>query len=451
MRRSPLLLSAVAFLFLGCVAHEKVADKAALTGDWKTAEREYAQALRGNPKDKAAVQAKWQDARARAIEGAQRKAQACSVGQDWECAYGEAQYVLALDPGDASMAALKRDAAREVGHLRIRRAGEELQRGQLPYAMELVESVRGITSDPGVEAEARRFVPVVTRAAVADADRFRAARQYPQAIDLLTRAARLDANLTPRLQAAQAEFEGWKDAEAERLTREGDGLLGGRRFAEAHARYQQALAIRPQWRAAPLARYAALLAEGEEAIGRRDFPRAERVYREAVQSPVETGYAREALERVQLRTYAVELRFVKVRPGGPQGPIVVTILLPDGRSVQTAPQRAGRRAHFDARFVVAANAYDDRAVSARVFRLPEREGANDPPFDLGTVRFALSDLLGRGALTLENGVVDEARFEIAPTPLPAGALSGLVPVSAAAAPPSPPSPPPPPPPPPRRK
>ena len=170
--------------------------------------------------------------------------------------------------------------------------------------------------------------------------------------------------------------------------------------------------------------------------------RAERVYREAVQSPVETGYAREALERVQLRNYAVELRFVKVRPGGPRGPIAVTLVLPDGRSVQTPPHRAGRRAHLDARFVVTANAYDDRPVSARVFRLPEREGANDPPFDLGTVRFALSDLLGRGALTLESGVVDEVRFEIAPTALPAGELFGLVPVPAAA---------PPPPPPPRRK
>lgn len=426
MRRSLHVLPVLALLFAGCVAHEKVGDKAALTGNWKIAEREYARALQDNPKDKAAVQAKWQDARARAIDGAQRTAQACMVGQDWECAYSEAQYVLGLDPGDAGMAAVKRDAAREVGRLRLRRAGEEFNRGQLPAAMELVESARGVTDDPGVEAEARRFVPVVTRAAVADADRFRAARQYPEAIDLLTRAVRLDPNLTPRLQAAQAEYEGWKDAEAERLTREGDGLLGARRFAEAKARYDQAVSIRPQWRAAPLARYAGLLAEGEEAIGRRDFPRAERVYREAVQSPVETGYAREALERVQLRNYAVELRFVKVRPGGPQGPIVVTVRLPDGRLVQTLPQRSGRFTRLDARFVVTANAYDDRPVSARVFRLPEREGANDPPFDLGNVRFAVSDLLDRGALSLENGVVDEVRLEIAPTPLPAGDLRGLV-------------------------
>ncbi|HYD43310.1 MAG TPA: hypothetical protein VEB43_20925 [Anaeromyxobacter sp.] len=448
MRRSPLALALLSLVIVmpGCVAHEKVGDKAALTGNWKVAEREYAEALRRNPKDKAAVQAKWQDARARAIDGAQRAAQACMVGQDWECAYAEASYVLGLDPGDASMAAVKRDAAREVGSLRLRRASEELDRGQLPHAMELVESARGVTDDPGVEAQARRFIPVVTRAAAADAERFRAARQFPQAIDLLTRAVRLDPNLTPRLQAAQAEYELWKDAEAERITREGDGLLAARRFAEAKARYDAALAIRPQWRAAPLARYAGLLAEGEEAIGRRDFARAERVYREAVQSPVETGYARDALERVQLRNYSVELRAVKVRPGGPQGPIVVTVRLPDGRSVQTLPQRAGRFVRLDARFVVAANAYDDRPVSARVFRLPEREGSNDPPFDLGTVRFALSDLLGRGALSLENGVVDELRVEIAPTHAPAGDLRGLVPVPDA-----PPPRPPPPPPPPRRE
>jgi hypothetical protein len=449
VRRSSLVVSVLTLLFLACVAHEKVAEKAALTGDWKTAEREYAAALRGNPKDKAAVQAKWQEARARAIEGSQRAAQACMVGQDWECAYVEAQYVLGLDPGDMGMAAVKRDAAREVGYLHLRRAADELGRGQIPQAMELVESARGITDDPGVEAEARRFIPAVTRAAVVDADRFRAVQQYPQAIDLLTRAVRLDPNLTPRLQMAKMEYESWKDAEAVRLIREGDGLLAARRFAEAKARYDQALALRPvNIRVDNLARYAGLLAAGEEAVAVRDFARAERAYDEATRVPfIDTGYARAALDRVQRRNYAVELRFVKVRPGGPQGPIVVTVLLPDGRSVQTLPQPSGRRAHLDASFVVTANVYDDRPVSARVFRLPERHGSNDPPFDLGTVHFALSELLDRGTLSLDNGVVDEVRFEIRPTQAPTGELRGLVPV--ADAPPPPPRNPPPPPP--RRK
>ena len=173
MRRSPLVFTLLAVLLVlgcvACVAHEKVGDKAALTGNWKVAEREYAEALRGKPKDRAAVQAKWQDARARAIAEAQRTAEACMAGHDWECAYGEASYVLGLDPGDAAMAALRRDAAREVGHLRLRRAGEALDRGQIPHAMELVEAAREITDDPGVEDDARRFVPAVTRAAVLDA------------------------------------------------------------------------------------------------------------------------------------------------------------------------------------------------------------------------------------------------------------------------------------------
>jgi tetratricopeptide (TPR) repeat protein len=438
------LVLSVALLLSACIAHEKVADQAALTGDWKTAEREYAQALRDGPKDKAAVQAKWQDARARAINASQRKAQACMVGQDWECALAEAQYVLALDPGDAQMAAVRRDAAREAARARLRRAGDALDAGQLPQAMELTESARAATDDAGVQAEVRRFIPAVTRAAISDADRFRAARQYPQAIDLLARAARLDPALAPRLDAVRGEYESWKDAEAERLTREGDGLLSAHRFADARARYDQALSIRPQSRAAPLSQYAGLLAEGEEAIAHRDFARAERLYRDAAQSPVDDGYARAALERVQLRTWAVQVKFVKVRPGGPQGPLVVTLRLPDGRSVQTLPQRSGRFTRLDAIFVVPTNAYDDRPVTARVFRLPEREGSDERPWDLGTVTFPLSDLVARGALSLDGGVVDELRFEASPTPFPAGDLRGLVPVPDAPLPP-------PPPPPPRRK
>jgi hypothetical protein len=446
VRRLPPVLSVLAVLLLvaGCVAHEKVADKAASTGDWKTAEREYAQALRGDPKDRRAVEAKWREARAQAITEAQRKAQACMVGQDWDCALYEAQYVLGLDPGDVTMAAVKRDAGREAARARVRRAGEALDRGETVRAMDLLEQARAASDDPGVAAEARALVPAVTQAAVADADGFRAARQYPQAIDLLSRAARLDPGLTQRLQYVQAEYEGWKDAEAERLTREGDELLRARRFPEAKIRYDQALAIRPQWRAAPMAHYAGLLAQGEDAVAHRDFPRAERIYRDASASPAERsfGFAYDALERVRLRTWAVILRDVRVRPGGPSGPLVVSVRLPDGRSAQTVPQRAGRGLRLDASFVVAANAYDDRPVSARVFRLNERAGADGPPFDLGTVSFRLSDLLARGRLSLENGAVDELRFEIVPTQLGDGELRGLVPV--VDAPPAPPAPPPPP-------
>jgi tetratricopeptide (TPR) repeat protein len=437
MRRSRIALAVIALLFTGCVAHEKVADKAASTGDWKTAEREYAEALRHDPKDKAAVQAKWHDARAHAITEAQRHAQACMVGRDWECALEESSYVLGLDPGDAGMAAVRRDAAREVGRQRVRDAAAAYDRGESGQAMALLAAAREVTNDPGVEAEVRRWIPPVTRAAAADADRYRDAHQYLQAIDLLTRATRLEPGYGGQLQAVQAEYEQWKDLEAERLTREGDGFLRARQWREAQARFQQAATLRPQGRAATLARYADLMGDGEEALSRRDFGRAERSYREAAESPADHGLAREALERVRVRPWAVVVRSVRIRPGGPRGPMVVVVRMPDGRSAQTEP-RDGARAYLEGTFVVLGNAYDDRVVSARVLRMA---GPGAPPFDLGTVSFRISEVIGRGPLALENGAVDELRVEAAPTELPVGELRGLALVSDAPAPPPPPPPP----------
>lgn len=443
MRRPPLsrpslAASAVVALLLACVAHEKVADKAAATGDWRTAEREYAEALRGDPKDKAAVQAKWQDARTHAITDGQRHAQACMVGHDWECALAESSYVLGLDPGDAAMAAVRRDAGREVGRQRVREAAAANDRGESARAMELLEAARGATNDPGVEGEVRRWIPPIVRTASADADRLRAARQYPQAIDLLSRASRLDPAVGGQLQAVRAEYEQWKDVEAERLTRDGDGLLRAHRWGEARARYQQAAALRPNGRAAALARYAELLGDADEAVSRRDFVRAEHLYREAAQSPADDGLARAALERVQIRPWAITLRSVRVRHGGPRGPLVVVVRMPDGRAVQTEP-RDGARAYLEGTFVVAANAYDDRVISARVLRMAN---PGDPPFDLGTVRFRIADAIGDGRLALADGAVDELRIDAAPTELPVGELRGLLPFREGPPAPQPPPPPP---------
>jgi hypothetical protein len=274
------LAAAIAFL-AACVAHEKAGDQASSLGDWKGAEREYAQALKDDP-GKKDIQAKYREARAQALAGAQRTAQACAVGRDWECALAESQYALGLDPGNQAMAALHRDAGREVGRLRLRRADEALDRGESARAMELIEAARAVTEDPGVEAEARRMVPAAVEAAVAESSRLRAARQYPQAIDLLSRAARLDPGVTPRLQATQAEYDQWKDYEAERLAREGDAFLRVRRFAEARDRYVQAATIQPESRARELARYADLMLDGDAAVARRDFPDAEAHYRRAL-------------------------------------------------------------------------------------------------------------------------------------------------------------------------
>lgn len=439
MPRAPLLpaLAVLLALLAGCAAHEKAGDRASSVGDWKTAEREYARALRDDP-EKKDVQAKYREARTHALDEARRRAQACSVGQDWECALAESEYALGLDGGDAAMAALRRDAGREAGRLRLRRAREALDRGESARAIELIEGARAATQDPGVEAEAARLVGPAVRAASDDAERLREARQYPQAIDLLSRAARLDPGVGPQLQAVQAEQERWKDAEAERLAREGDALLDARRLAEARTRYDQATAIRPASRSRDLARYVAFLMEGDDAVARRSFGVAERSYHSAVETGLDRGFARDGLERVQVRRWAVRLRAVRVRRGGPPGELAVAVSLPDGRQVATPPLR-GDWARLDAAFVVAANSYDERIVSARVLRLVHRPGADDPPFDLGTVSFRLSDLLAQRGLVLAEGVVEELRLDAVPTDLPEGEVRGLVPV---VAPPPPPRPPP---------
>src|SRR5512133_3244608 len=90
MRRIALALLPLAVL-AACASAQKVADQAAATGDWKTAEANYAQVLRDDPNNPE-KRARWQNARTKALEGAVAKAHACQVSQDFECAFGEADY-----------------------------------------------------------------------------------------------------------------------------------------------------------------------------------------------------------------------------------------------------------------------------------------------------------------------------------------------------------------------
>jgi tetratricopeptide (TPR) repeat protein len=417
--RARRLVAAVLLAALACAAHEKAGDRASAVGDWKTAEREYARAVQDDPKDQE-LRAKYQEARAHALVESQAHARACAAGQDWECALAESQYALGLDPGLAEMAVLRHDAGREAGRQRVRGASAALERREYARAMELLESVRLATDDAGVAAEAARVTPAVVRGATGEAERLRGQLQYPAAIDLLSRAARLDPAVQPRLAAVRAEYERWKDAEAERLALEGDALLDSRRFAEAKARYDQAVALRPQGRAAPLARYAGLLAEGEAAVARRDFDAAERAYGAAVRGGSDSGLAREALDRVQVRLWAVRLRSVRVTRGG--GDLVLAVTLPDGRAAQTPP-RFGAYGNLESSFVVAANAYDERAVTLRVFR-----GPPERPLDLGALTVPVADLVARRGVVLSAGPIAELRVDCDPADLPEGAVTGLLPV-----------------------
>jgi tetratricopeptide (TPR) repeat protein len=469
-RLVPFVLIALA----ACAAHEKAGDRAAAVGDWKTAEAHYAEAVRKDPAKKE-LQDKYRQARGAALDDATRKARACAGAADWECALGEADYALRLDAGNAELAALRRDAGRGAGYLRLRRAEDAAARRDLAAALGLVEGAREATDDAGVATEARRVAPPIVRAAVDEAERFRRAAQFPQAIDLLARAARVDPGVGPRLEAARAEHERWKDMEAERLAGQGDALLAERRYADAQVSYEAALKVRPQGRAAPLARYAALLAAGDAAVGRRDFAAAERAFGEASALGVdhERGLAVAELDRVRVRPYAIRLRSVLVRPTRPDGypwsgsrgrdlervvnrlgdlargaaptpvgmvldlarrvppqnqpTLVLAIALPDGRAVQTAPRR-GVYARLDGSFVITANAYDDRAISIRVVH----DEGSGRPMDVGMVSFRIADLVASGELGLADASVTELRVEADPDDLPEGTVAGLAPIPDAA-------------------
>jgi len=306
-------------LLASCAGAEKLGDRAAAVGDWKSAERQYAEALRKDPSN-AEKKAKYQQARQQALQGAIAAHRACLVSQDWECAFAESDYVVRLEPGDAAMAGARAEAARQVGYVRLRRAAEAGQRRDHRAAFDLLASGRDVSADPGIQVEAGRIAQVLVSGAVADAEQQRAAQQYPQAIELLTLAAGVDGRVRSRLDATRAEYDRWLDVQYEAEAQQGDTLLRERRFAEAQARYEAAQKWKKGGRAEPLGRYARAAAQGEQAVQRRDWARATAAYEEAVRTGMDSGgFAATELERVRVRPYAIRVRSVLVKPVRPDG------------------------------------------------------------------------------------------------------------------------------------
>jgi hypothetical protein len=462
MRR--ILPLVVLVLLSACAGAEKLGDRAAAVGDWKTAERQYAEALQKDPANPE-KKAKWQQARQRALQDAVARARACAVSQDWECAYAESDYAHRLEPGSAEYAAVRADAARNVGFLWLRRAQEASARGDHRSAFDLHARARAATNDPGVQAEAARISAGLVAGAVEDARRQRAAQQYPAALELLGLAAAVDGRVAPERDQVRAEYDRWLDERYEQEARQGDGLLRERRFAEAQAHYEAAQRWKKGGRAEPLARYARGLAQGEQAVKRRDWPRAVAAYEDAVKSGMDTTqYAAAELERVRIRPYAIRVRTVLVKPFRPDGSpwaggrnrgfdrlvgmlasaaldgsgatgrtaldvydalphenrpeLHASITLPDGREYVTAPQKA-IRARIESLVVVKTNAYDDRPVALRILHT-DRTGA----LEIGAVTFRLMDALA-GELRLANRSVVELRVVAEPTPLHEGQAQGF--------------------------
>jgi tetratricopeptide (TPR) repeat protein len=468
MRRIALALLPIAVL-VACASAQKTGDQAAATGDWKTAEANYAQVLRDDPNDPQ-KRARWQSARQQALQSSIARCRACQVSQDWECAYAEADYLVRMEPGSADYAALRSEVGRQAGYARLKRAGDAAQRRDFRGAFDLLAQARAASNDAGVQAEAARLQPTIVSGAVKDAMQLRAQQHYPQALELLAAAAALDGSVRPTLDQVRGEYDRWLDAQYEAQAKQGDALMRERRFAEAAQAYDAAIKLRKGGRAEPLARYARALQAGDAAVQRRDWPAATRAYDDAVKTGMDgtNGYAQMQLDRVQLRTYAIRVKSALVRPIRPDGQpwtgnpgigyqrvvgllanaamdgkgkfavagidlydalphenrpnLVATMTLPDGRQFSTPPQTA-LRARFESFVVVATNALDDRPLAIRITHT-DAQGT----VEVGAVTIRMADLLNGGELGVSDRSVVELKLVAERSGQADGAAQGFAPV-----------------------
>lgn len=470
MRRIASVLLPLAVL-AACASAQKSADRAAATGDWKTAEAHYAQVLRDDPTS-AEKRAQWQNARTRALQGAIDRCRACQVAQDWECAFGEADYLVRMEPGSTDYAALRTDVGRQAAYGRLNKASQAVSARDWRGAFAGLAAARAASTDPALQAEANKLQPAVVSGAVKEAMQLRAQQQYPQALELLTAAASLDGSVRPTLQQVQGEHDRWLEQQYEAQARQGDALMRDRRFAEAAQAYDAATKLKRGGRAEPLARYARALQAGEAAVQRKDWAAATRAYEEAVKTGMDgqNGYAQVQLDRVQPRPYAIRLRSALVRPirpdgspwSGAAGPgyqrvvgllanaamdgkgnalvagidlydalphenrpnLAAVVTLPDGRQFTTPTQKA-LRARFDAYVVFATNALDDRPIAIRIVH---HDLAGD--VEVGTVSLRAADLVAGGELGLTDRSVVELKVLAERSGQADGALQGMTKVGA---------------------
>src|SRR5690242_17770829 len=155
MRRIALALLPIALL-AACASAQKTADQAAATGDWKTAEANYAAVLRDDPNNPE-KRARWQDARGKALQGAMDHCNACRGVQDWECSFGEADYLARMEPGNADYAALRADVGRQAAWGRLSRASQALSARDYRGAFAGLAAARAASSEPALQAEAAKL------------------------------------------------------------------------------------------------------------------------------------------------------------------------------------------------------------------------------------------------------------------------------------------------------
>ncbi len=441
--RNAVVVLVSAMLLTGCVAHEKVGDSAAAVGDWKTAYGSYRQALAEKP-ETPGLKEKHDQARAAAVADAWQKAQGCERMQNYDCARGEAEFVLQLDPVHAEAVALRQRSVTQQALASVNNARSAAAQNRYQEALSLLSKSRE-SSDPGVIEQTRLAQQEIVAGASVEAERLRNNRQYDESIQLYELLTGLDGSYRDAVRAVTDDRERHLLALYEDEARRGDDALHKNDFRTAQAAYLEAEKVRPNGRALPLVKYTATLIAADEAITAKNWPSAEAALREAVNTGKDDGRAAEMLDRVRFRTYKVSLRSVLLQPtrldgsswigtttplffrisqqmsnalaknnfsGASQAALdlpyenrpnlKVEAILPDGMRLETAA-RQGAYALFEGEFTIAGNAFDDRRVSFRVFQ----EKGNE---EIGRVEVSLRDLFTQRELNLNSQTLAAVRL-----------------------------------------
>src|SRR5512137_2698236 len=450
----PRALVLLSLALSACAAHDKAGDSAAALGDWKTAYVEYRQALADDPNDPR-MKEKYATARTQALAASTAAARGCAARRDWACAVNEADFALSIEPGNAELSDLKRGAGLELALVQADEARALVAQGQLQRADATIREAQRHSNDPRVQPALAKVSGQLVVAAVAEADRRRAARQYPEALAALKLALPYEPGVRERIEVVQREQAAFLRAEHDRLMAEGDQLLARNAWAEAGARYKAAGAAVPEERARAGEQYCRLAQAAEAAVARADWPTATRSYQEMVDLKVErNGYAAAQLGRVTVRPWAIRIRSVLVSPLRPDGvpwvgppsrttvkvanevvrigggeltvpfmvllnqlprenqPDVVIEVAAPGSPPMLTPHHRGVYSTLTSSVVVGANGFERRTVRFRVFH-SERGGLVE---DMGVMEAPIGELISRGKLVLQSESVPALELSAEPAP-----------------------------------
>ena len=232
----------------------------------------------------------------------------------------EADFALSIDPGNTELSDLRRNAGREAALVQVEQARGLVAQGQLQRADATLREVQRLSSDPRVQQAVSPVAGALVTAAVAESDRRRAARQFPEALAVLQLALPYEPAMRERIEVVKREQAAFLKAEHDRLMAEGDQLLTRSAWTEAAARFKAAQAAVPDERGRAAEQYCRLALAADAAVERGDWPAATRGYQEMIDLRVErNGYAAAQLGRVAIRPWAIRIRSVLVTPLRPDG------------------------------------------------------------------------------------------------------------------------------------